>query len=265
MHPGPEQQPLPCQRCGAAMVPRGQGVLYGDLLPLECPYCGAQETLSGDDRLRVSRERVALLRMAQDAAEAPAHHADQLIAARPWMGGIVVGAVMVLNGLNHLGSTSAALERAGASLDPAARMEILLPACLWPALGVGVVGGMFVGWSLALRQYRALITPERRARPPRFEGAPARCRCCGADLPTQWGAMVPCGYCGTHNLVDRALLDQREALLLQETALHQSRAAGVIARANRFSPVFGRWSMFGAALGALSGAALGYALARVLA
>jgi len=246
------------------MAPLGDGVLYNNVIPLQCPYCGARETLAGDDRLRVSRERIALLRMAQDAAEAPARHADQLIATRPWLGGVLVGGVMALNGLNQLGTTTAALERAGTTLSASDRMEIMLPVCLWPCIGFGVVAGMFVGWTAALRRYRSLVTPGRWARAPLSPGGPARCRCCGADLPAHWGAMVLCGYCNTHNLLDRTLLDRRERLLQAETALHQQRAAGVIARANTFSPTFGRWSMIGAALGAAAGATLGLGLAWLL-
>lgn len=263
MYAAPEQQPIPCQRCGAAMAPTHEGPLYNDVIALGCLYCGARETVRHDDRLRVSRERIALLRMAQDAAEAPALHADRLIASRPWLGGVVVGAVMLLNGLNQLGATRDALDRAG--VDTAQRTELLVPACLWPTVGVGVVAGMFVGWTLALRQYRAAVTPVRRARPPRTPHGAARCRCCGADLPGQWGAFVVCAYCNTHNLLDRSLLAARESLLVEETRVQQARAAGVIARANALTPTFGRWSMVGAALGAGLGAALGYALASALA
>jgi len=100
---------------------------------------------------------------------------------------------------------------------------------------------------------------------PIARGAPARCRCCGAALPERWGALVECGVCRTHNLLDRAVIDQREALLLGETALHQARAAGLIARANEFSASFGQWSLVGAAVGAITAGVLGYALALALA
>ena len=54
-------------------------------------------------------------------------------------------------------------------------------------------------------------------------------------------------------------------MLLGETALHQARAAGVIARANEFSASFGQWSLVGAAVGAITAGVLGYALALALA
>lgn len=258
-------QPVPCARCGAGMVPAQEGVRYDNLLHLACRYCGARETLAHDDRLRVSRERIGFLRMAQDAAEAPARHAEQLIALRPWLGGLAVGGIMLLNGLNNLWQTTEALSRAGAAMSADARFDVLLTACAMPAAGVGLAGGMFLGWTLALRRYRDLVTPLRRARAPLAPGAPARCRCCGADLPAQWGAFVTCQYCNSANLLDRALLDARESLLVQETAMHQQRAAGVIAQANAFSPTFSRWSLAGAAAGAALGGALGVALAVLLA
>ena len=98
----PEQCPVPCQRCGAGMAPAPDWgtARYADVIPLVCRYCGYAETLTRDDRVRVSRERVALLRMAQDAAEAPARHAEQIIGMRPWLGGVVVAGVLTLNALN---------------------------------------------------------------------------------------------------------------------------------------------------------------------
>lgn len=262
----PEQCPVPCQRCGAGMAPAPVGGApgYADVIPLLCRYCGYAETLHRDDRVRVSRERVALLRMAQEAAEAPARQAEQIIGMRPWLGGVVVGGVLALNALNGVGTTMEAIERAGPAMDASARLQTLTGVCVIPLLGFGLAVGMFVGWTLAMRRYRALVTPERWARAPLAPGAPARCRCCGAGLPEQWGAMVECGFCRTHNLLDRAVIDQREALLLSETAQHQARAAGVIARANEFSASFGQWSLAGAALGAMAGGVLGYALALAL-
>lgn len=257
MYDAPEQQPIPCQRCGAGMTPVEQSALYANEIHLACGFCGARERLSNDDRLRVSRERVAMLRMAQDALEAPARHADQLIAMRPWLGGLLVGGVMLLNGLNGVSNAFEAIERAGPAMSAAARLDALLTVCVTPALGLGIAGGMFLGWTLALRRYRALVTPMRRARAPLTVGAPARCRCCGAALPSVLGAFVRCGFCSTQNLIDRALMDQRESLLQAETAGYQQRAAGVIAQANAFSPAFTNWSLAGAALGAVAMAALG--------
>lgn len=246
-------------------APDGGAPRYADVIPMVCRYCGYAETLTRDDRVRVSRERVALLRMAQDAAEAPARQAEQIIGMRPWLGGVVVAGVLALNALNGVATARESIERAGPAMDAAARLEALQSVCVTPLLGIGLAVGMFGGWTLAMRRYRALVTPGRWARPPLTPGAPARCRCCGAELPAQWGAMVECAFCRTHNLLDRAVIDQREALLLSETALHQSRAAGVIARANEFSASFGRWSLGGAAVGAVAGGVVGYALALALA
>lgn len=261
----PEQQPVPCARCGAGMAPSDGGMRYDDTIPLVCRYCGATEVLSRDDRLRVSRERIGFLRMAQDAAEAPARHADQLIAMRPWLGGVVVGAALLLNGLNGASQALDAIERAGPAMSAEARFETLFSVCFFPALGLGVAGGMFLGWTLALQRYRALVTPMRRARPPLVPGAPARCRCCGAALPAQWGAFVTCAHCNTANLLDRALIEEREALLLRETSEHQQRAAGVIAKANSFSSAFSRWSLIGAGGGAVVLGTLGALVAALLA
>lgn len=264
MYAAPEQQPIPCQRCGAGMVPTEQPVLYANELRMGCRFCGAVETLSNDDRLRVSRERIAMLRMAQDAAEAPARHADQIIAMRPWLGGALVGGVMLLNGLNGVSQAVGGIDRAGAAMSADDRLDALLTVCVMPAMGIGVAAGMFLGWTLALRRYRALVTPMRRARAPIAPGAPARCRCCGADLPSLPGAFTRCGFCNTHNLLDRALMDERESLLQQETAGYQQRAAGVLARANAFSPTFTRWSLIGAGLGAATMAVVGALVAVIL-
>ncbi len=247
------------------MVPSDAGVRYDDTIPLACRYCGATEVLSRDDRLRVSRERIGFLRMAQDAAEAPARHAEQLIAMRPWLGGVVVGGVMLLNGLNGVSQATQGIARAGPAMSADERFDALFSVCFFPALGVGLAVGMFLGWTLALRRYRALVTPMRRARAPLIPGAPARCRCCGAELPSQWGAFVTCGFCNTANLLDRALMDERESLLTRETAAYQQRAAGVIAQANAFSPAFTRWSLVGAGVGAGAMGALGALLAALLA
>lgn len=264
--PAPEQYPIPCQRCGASMRPVDQGPRYDDRVDLRCAFCGAAESLSNDDRVRVSQERVAQLRMAQEAAEAPARHAEQIIAMRPWLGGLVVGGVMALNGANSLSSALAAVRAAGPAMNADQRLSVLSSACVYPMLGVGVAGGMFLGWTLAMRRYRAAVEPERWARAPLVPGGPARCRCCGADLPARWGAFVPCTFCGTQNLTDRALLERRESLLVAETSLHQRRAAGVIARANTASQSFTRWSVAGAVVGAASmglvGVAIAFALSR---
>ncbi len=258
-----QQCPVPCVRCGAAMAPVAGVTGYADAVPMRCAYCGAQEVLANESRVRVARERIAQLRAAQDAAEAPARGVDQLIKRRPWLGGLLVGGVMMLNGLGSVRTTVASIT-ASQGMDAEEQWRALAQVCALPAAGIGVAAGMMLGWYAALKRYRALVEPDSWARPPTAPDGAARCRCCGGELPARWGAFVECAFCRTPNMLDRALLARRDALLRDETLQHQQRAAGVIARANQFTPNFGRYSLIGAAAGGVLFGALGVAFAALM-
>lgn len=259
----PEQWPVPCNRCGASLRMTGQPSPYGGAVMMACPFCQAVEHLPAEasERVRVAHERVALLRMAMDAAEAPARAMDALMRRKPWIGGMVVGGVMGLNMVSSLVGNRASLERAGATMAADDRWKLMFQSWAMGLGGIGFALGGYVGWWLALKSYRAAVEPTTWARPPLTPQGAARCRCCGADLVMQWGATVTCGYCNTQNVLSRELIDRRDALLSEETFMHQQRAAGVIQRGNVAHQNFSRWWW----VGGLAGAGAMVALAALLA
>ncbi|MBL8602372.1 MAG: hypothetical protein JNK72_10660 [Myxococcales bacterium] len=259
----PEQWPVPCNRCGAAMVMTGQPSPYGGAVMMGCRFCGAVEPLplEASERVRVAHERLNLLKMAHHAAEAPARALDAMMKQRPWMLGLAFGAFGLLNGLSQLGTQWQAIS--GAGLDEGARAGLIFQTLGLTLGSAGFGVGGYVGWWYALKAYRAAVEPTRWARPPLRPDGAARCRCCGAELTMQWGASVGCGYCGTVNFLDRAIIDRRDVLLADETLAHQQRAAGVIARGNLAYQNFGRYWWVGGLAGAAAMLAVAGAVAAL--
>ncbi len=99
---------------------------------------------------------------------------------------------------------------------------------LAPAIAFGIA------WFVGRSQYRLYVRPHLIARPPKSEGAAARCRVCGGDLPTSHkGPFIPCTYCGAKSLLSKQLATNRKLLLEQEQHYYASRAQGAINPLNK--------------------------------
>ena len=263
-----EQIPIPCGRCGASMREHGHAALVGPV-HVQCPFCGAVEALPAEHAQRVValRARLAALRAAVEGEEAPAvafARVMQTLRGQVWVfvafGVIVVGMT--------LSSAITPIQRAIelTDLPESARAELLSSATM-PAIMIGVLAGAAVAYVLALLKYKKAIEPTLQARPPMAPGLPARCRSCGASLPTQnaRAALVPCPHCAATNLLSDELTRDRARLLALEARAYQERAQGVFRRAQRAAVAFQTYLLIGAGVGLSLGLLLSLSLRLVIA
>ena len=243
------------------MREHGSAALVGPV-HVACSYCHSTEVLPHDQAQRVMalRARLAHLRAAQHAEEAPAlafaQMRETLRSQLPMyssMGALVlVGCLFnaAMNGWH-------ALTVPGIAQDT--RAEILGAVTTYPAISIGVLLGVTTGYVLALAEYKKAVAPTLRARAPMQPGMPARCRSCGASLATgaSTGALVPCAHCGATNLVTDELARDRARFLEEETRSYKERAAGVQARAGAASLAFQSYFYIGGGAGLVLALVLG--------
>jgi hypothetical protein len=113
--------------------------------------------------------------------------------------------------------------------------ELIVAHAYGPLFVLGITvsfpTALLVGRSL----YRRRVRPLLAARPPRWPGAPMRCRGCGADLRPSREAFSPCPYCRTQNLVGEGAGADHARRLEEEAAAYRARASGLVAHASSTS------------------------------
>jgi len=249
-----EQTPIPCRRCGAAMKETGPARLVG---PVEvvCPYCGMRENLPEHQAQRVMalRARLAQLRAAKEAEEAPALAYARTIQMFKGSYGVMIGGmgllILVTTGGGSISQFRALLGNDAFTL--ADKQEALLGSIIYPMFSLGIFFGVGIAYVHSLRRYKRAVEPRFRARAPLQEGQPARCRSCGGNLSTSQvsSAFVKCNYCAASNLITSELATDRLRVLQEETREQQQAASGVMARATEASASFQTDFYWGAGAG----------------
>jgi hypothetical protein len=217
----PEQLPVLCRRCGGA-------ARLLDAQSIECPWCGQRDQLPADAMLRSIDLRGRI-----DAARASLARLDGLTLAMARLyegpGGVarvlvpfalVFGALLASNLVGAARSAAAA----PASLRLCLALNALSTSSLLWTLPLGVAAGLLV----ARLRYRSRVRPWLLARAPLVEGAPARCRVCGAPLETAAARelFIPCRFCRTPNLLVGAVFADRARRLDDERRFHHERVVG---------------------------------------
>jgi hypothetical protein len=211
--------PTLCRACGAPAEPRGDVALL-------CPFCGTADELPRDahDRVRELRRRLraraaGVVQLTErDATLARIFESSQArrTILLPYA---CIGAVILAYQLT-------AYSEARASPGPYAIAMNLLGTL--PLLAIPLAA--LIGLALGRRTYRRDIRDLLHAQPSPSPGGPARCRCCGAELPHEHGPLLRCRHCHTHSLVTPDLLTRSAATITRETHAHRQQLARAGAR-----------------------------------
>jgi len=178
-------EPISCQSCGAA-VPVGVGIQG-----FTCPYCGATDSVASELRDRVSRF-YDLVRAMSDAVK---RISPQMEKAALHLGrhGQLTKVMLFVSGMAMLVSSGSVLMVATQSGSLQGIFGGLIPV----VFGLAGFAAVFVHRWREKKIERLFV-----ARPPLESGGPARCRLCGAPLPTE-GAVRTCKYCGAESVLPR--------------------------------------------------------------
>ncbi len=253
-----QQIPVPCRRCGGPMREHGAAVMAGPVYVV-CPYCHVSEALPQEhaERVIALRARLAHLRAAREAEEAPSlafaktiEHLKSQVPLYAMFGLCVL--------VSTLGGAASGIVSALTVPDMAkeTRMELWESALGYPAISLGLLIGVTVGYAKAVTRYDRAVAPTLRARAPVQPGMPARCRTCGAMLATgATSGLVACLHCGATNLLTEELVRDRVRLLEDETRTYWGLAAGVQARAAEAMVAYTQYFYIGGGVG-LGGAAI---------
>ncbi len=216
----PEQLPVLCRRCGGAAQ-------LVDPVNVACPYCGQRDQLPHDVILRNLDLRARL-----DAARGSRAQLDGLTLALARMfegraGMLRVAApLLTFFGLvmaQAMTSAHSAAEAAPEGLRACIVLNTAASSTAVAALPAGFLTGMLV----ARWRYRRTVRPHLLARAPLAEGAPARCRTCGAPITSAAQTVfVECPWCRTQNLLVGEVFTDRTRRLHDEHQQHLAQVVG---------------------------------------
>lgn len=205
-----------------------------DASRLECPYCQQRDELPADVALRNIDLRARI-----EAARAALTQLDGFTLA---MARMYEGRGGALRAVVPLAAVFGAIfvSNVSAAFDAAQRAPVELRTCLVAnsaassSLLWAVPLGLAAGLLLARWRYRAKVRPWLLARAPTVEGAPARCRVCGAPVQAH-GAEVfaTCRYCRAQNLLVGEVFHDRARRLAEEQRFHHDRVVGASMAASR--------------------------------
>jgi len=204
-------------------------------LDFRCPYCGTADKLPENelDRALELKGRVASAKRSAVQLERTQAALAHIFEDR-WAFVRVQGTWLVLLVIVIAYALFGSWEHI-ANAPEEFRLGLILNALSGPMF----IGGIAIAFAIALligrAGYRRQVRPGLRARPPRQEGEPARCRTCGALLPDERGPLIRCSYCDTHNLVTADLQKNRASLLREEESAYRKKASGAVASTARSS------------------------------
>ena len=221
-----EGAPVLCKLCGAPTEAQAD-------LSVRCPFCGMPDRLPSDDLGRALEIRGRLTMAAGRVAQmASSEAALASIFERPgafWtvMGPFpVLALIVVAYGLFSAYSTLSALP---ASVPDSVRLDLVVAAAYAPFLFLGITVSLPLALLVGRVSYRRNVRPLLAARPPRYAGAPMRCRACGGDLAPTRDAFVACRFCRTQNVLAAELARDAARRLDEELARYRAQASGVLA------------------------------------
>ena len=103
-----------------------------------------------------------------------------------------------------------------------------------------VAAAFYVSRHIYRREIRGHLQPMAPTQP----GARARCRCCGAELPREFGPLVRCHHCHVHSLVTATQGATQARELAHQTRRHTHRLGDLAGHTARFGHKLDR--VFGA-------------------
>jgi DNA-directed RNA polymerase subunit RPC12/RpoP len=215
-----ESLPVLCASCGGPVAPGADWSLH-------CSYCGTEDRLPDDELRRVLELKRRITAAARSAAQLRGLNA---VAATMFERGgalsVVVGAGLGVTLLAAVAVIAGAISSGGDAATMAGRGFLLWA---YVSVPVGMVFAVSLSLLIGRHTYRARVRGELLARAPREEGAPMRCRVCGADLPDDDSPFVRCRYCSSQSLATEEVHDRRLERLDREQQAYRSRAGKTVA------------------------------------
>lgn len=217
--------PVLCKRCGAPTEVQRD-------LTLMCRFCGTPDRLPPDELGRVldikGRLAMAAGRATQLASTeaALANIFERKGAFWTVMGPFPFFALAIIAyAVFGAYSTLSALP---ASVPDSVRVDLLVSSAYAPFFFLGITISLPLALFIGRLSYAKNVRPKLAARPPRFAGAPMRCRACGGDLPLAREATVTCSFCRTQNVIAADLAKDAARRLDEEVAAYRAQASGVL-------------------------------------
>jgi hypothetical protein len=234
-HALPEGMPILCRHCGSTMAFVGPTAV-------QCGHCRAVDTLPAGDAARVVELKHRLALAEQRALQVRGVDAtlatifeDRSAFLRVAGLYLVVALVISASAISQLVSLPAE------KIPPAALVEVIAASSTAPVLVLGIALSLALSFAYGRWHYRKLLRPLLLARVPAGEGARARCRVCGGDLPPTRGVDSRCSYCRSVNIIPKALHGAQAQALQAEGDALRAKLAGAnvatmsIARRMRFA------------------------------
>lgn len=237
----PDGLNVSCRQCGGNVALRVAGP------PMECGFCAEKQPLSDDVAKKVEKLRVDLTRHGAEAQQLAGKErmlgksggiALLVAKATLWL---FVGLILWFTpdplpaGLTIKRFLFEALQRDSG--------ELAGPAIVRWWFLFTIVAGVSLNllmWSV-YRLRVASVVSTTLPRAPAASGRPPRCRCCGADLPTE-GSVRRCGYCDAEHMVmgeryqrHQATLDQALGALRQQVSHTLSQRERSLQRLGNFT------------------------------
>ena len=217
--------PVLCKRCGAPTEVQPD-------LSLSCRFCGTLDRLPPDELGRVleikGRLAMAAGRVAQLASSEAALASIFERKGAFWsvMGPFPFLALAVVSYAVY--GAYATLSALPASVPDAVRIDLVVAAAYGPLFILGITISLPLALLVGRLSYTRNVRPRLAARPPRYAGAPLRCRACGGDLPPSRDAVVHCTFCRTQNLVSADVARDAARRLDEEIAAYRAQASGIV-------------------------------------
>ncbi len=217
--------PILCRACGGS-VEEPRDVAW------RCPHCGTPDELPPDvhARVRELRRRIDLrarqLTQLSNIEAALALAFEQPGQLRRLLTPIVGGTLLVL-----LPAIPNHLARLRVPPPHGIGLAGLLASLAWYiGFPAAIAGAFYFSRRVYRREYRGFLQPL----PPRQLGSNARCRCCGAELPREYGPLIRCQHCRTHSLVTATQQAQQAPALVAETRRGAQRLGKLVGKTARF-------------------------------
>ena len=121
------------------------------------------------------------------------------------------------------------------SVPSSVRIDLIVAAAYAPFFIVGITVSLPLALLVGRISYARNVRQKLAARPPRWAGAPMRCRACGADLAETREAFCACRFCRTQNVLAADLAKDAARRLDEELAGYRAQASGVLTGTSRAS------------------------------
>lgn len=220
-----EGAPVLCKRCGAPTEVQPD-------LSVQCRFCGTPDRLPPDElgrvleikgRLAMASSRVAQLASSEAALASIFERRGAFLSV---LGPFPAIALFIV--LNAAYGAYSALSEMPDAVPNSVRVDVMIGAAHQSFFILGIMVSLPIALLVGRISYTKNVRPKLAARPPRYTGAPMRCRACGGDLPHAREAFVACPFCRSQNILAAATAQHAARALDEELVGYRARASGML-------------------------------------